>query len=149
MKQVCLTSRGRHSLDLRERPSGSQLGESRPSLGGGRSESLVTYCCIFVMEYCDAGMHALRQVSVEDYSNTPTCMCFSRPHSSTCSLERICHRLSQMPAQTHSWTCFIWTHMWPNCHLKRSMLAFKMALTLTREALRRHAVGCAAAGEVS
>lgn len=54
----CLTSRDRHSLDLKERPSGSQMGESRPSLGTVRSESLVTYCCIFIMEFCDAGEHA-------------------------------------------------------------------------------------------
>ena len=67
MKLFCLLSRGRHSLDLKERPSGSQLGESRPSLGGGRSESLVTYCCIFVMEYCDAGMHALSLVPVRSF----------------------------------------------------------------------------------
>ena len=54
-QQPAFCSRGRQSLDLKERPSGSQVGESRASLGGGRSQSLVTYCCIFIMEFCDAG----------------------------------------------------------------------------------------------
>ena len=47
------------------------MGESRPSLGTVRSESLVTYCCIFVMEFCDAGEHALSQASLEPLTGTP------------------------------------------------------------------------------
>ncbi len=95
MKLICLASRGRQSLDLRERPSGSQLGESRPSLGGGRSESLVTYCCIYVMEYCDAGMHALSQVSVWSLTRVSAFLCHTRPlQPDIWSLQRICCMLS-------------------------------------------------------
>ena len=30
-------------------------GEGRQSMGSGKSQSLVTFRCIFVMEFCDAG----------------------------------------------------------------------------------------------
>ena len=39
-------------------------GEGRQSMGSGKSQSLVTFRCIFVMEFCDAGARTCRTTCV-------------------------------------------------------------------------------------
>jgi hypothetical protein len=39
-------------------------GEGRQSMGSGKSQSLVTFRCIFVMEFCDAGTRTYPATSV-------------------------------------------------------------------------------------